>query len=249
MKKIKLKILSTKVLSRETIDKASLIDLEIDELPFITTEPIKTDELKSNLKSFLQQNITAVFTSKNAVQAFDQIANGNVPWNIFCIGQSTKKLASKIFGEEKISGVADNAAALSEVILHADATLAIGIKKVIFFCGKQRRDELPIKLKEKGLEVEEIIVYETLETPQKISRKNYDGILFFSPSAVNSFFSLNKINELMQIFVIGKTTADAIQQHTNKELIIAEIPGEENMIDLVISHFSTTKTVKHAIEE
>ena len=63
-KKTKLKILSTKVLSRETIDKASVNDIEIDELPFITTEPIKDEELKKVLKGFLQQNITAVFTSK-----------------------------------------------------------------------------------------------------------------------------------------------------------------------------------------
>lgn len=236
MKKTKLKILSTKVLSKEAIDKAMLHDILIDELPFITTEPINTDELKKILKEFLQQNITAVFTSKNAVQAFDQIANAEVPWKIFCIGHSTKKFISKIFGEEKISGIADSAAELSDVILQDDT-----IKKVIFFCGKQRREELPQKLTAKGIEVEEIVVYETLETPQKISRKNYDGILFFSPSAVNSFFSLNKINDQTKIFAIGKTTADAIHQQINKDLIIAETPGEENMIDRVISHFSTTK--------
>jgi uroporphyrinogen-III synthase len=234
MKKAKLKILSTKILTRETTDKASLNDIEIDELPFITTEPINSDELKSTLKGFLQQNITAVFTSKNAVHAFDQIVNAEVPWKIFCIGHSTKKSVVKIFGEEKISGVADNAAALADIILQDPE-----IRKVIFFCGKQRREELPAKLNDTEIELEEIVVYETLETPQKISRKNYDGILFFSPSAVKSFFSLNKINDQIQIFAIGETTAEAIQNHIKRELIISEIPGEENMIDQVISHFST----------
>jgi uroporphyrinogen-III synthase len=236
MKKTKLKILSTKVLSKEAIDKALMLDILIDELPFITTEPINTEELKKILKGFLQQNITAVFTSKNAVQAFDQIANAEVRWKIFCIGHSTKNLVSKIFGEEKISGSANSAAELSDIILQDEA-----IKKVIFFCGVQRREELPQKLKAEGIEVEEIMVYETSETPQKVSRKSYDGILFFSPSAVNSFFSLNKINEQIQIFAIGKTTADAIHQHINKDLIIAETPGEEDMIEKVISYFSTTK--------
>lgn len=236
MKKAKLKILSTKILRQETIDKASLNDIEIDELPFITTEPIKDEELKTALRGFLQQNITAVFTSKNAVLAFDQIVNAEVPWKIFCIGLSTKKFVTKVFGEEKISGTADNAAALADIILK-DAE----IKKVIFFCGKQRREELPEKLKSAEIEIEEIVVYETFETPQKTSKKNYDGILFFSPSAVKCFFSLNKINDQTQIFAIGKTTAEAIQQHTNRELIIAEMPGEESMIDQVISYFSTTK--------
>lgn len=237
MKKSKLKILSTKKLNQEAIDKASVNDIEIDELPFITTEPIKDDELKSTLRAFLQQNITAVFTSKNSALAFDQIVNRELPWKIFCIGQATKKTAVKIFGEEKILGVADNAEGLSTVILQDEE-----IKKVHFFCGNQRRDELPNKLKAEGIEVQEIIVYETIETPQKMSRKQYDGILFFSPSAVKSYFSLNKLAEEIQVFAVGKTTADSILQHDKREIIIAEIPGQENLIDQVIEYFSTTKT-------
>lgn len=238
MKKAKLKILSTRLLNRDTIDKASSHNIEIDELPFITTEPIKDEELKKRLKGFLQENITAVFTSKNAVLVFEQIVNANVPWTIFCIGQATKKAVAKLFGEENISGTADNAADLSDVILKDENT-----RKVIFFCGEKRRDELPEKLKTEGIKLEEIVVYQTTQTPKKISRKNYDGILFFSPSAVKSFFSLNKINEQTPIFAIGNTTADAIKEFINRELIIAEKPGEENIIDDVISYFSTTKTV------
>lgn len=244
MKKNKLKILSTKKLNQEAIDKASLNDIEIDELPFITTQPIKGDELKSNLRAFLQQNITAVFTSKNAVLAFDQIVNTELNWKIFCIGQATKKTAAKIFGEEKISGVADNAEDLSNVILQDEE-----IKRIYFFCGNQRRDELPNKLKAEGIEVEEIVVYETLETPKKISRKQFDGILFFSPSAVKSYFSLNKLNDEIKVFAIGNTTEDAIQQYDKREIIIAEIPSEENIIDHIIEHFSTSKISINAIKK
>ena len=137
--------------------------------------------------------------------------------------------------------MADNAIDLSNVILQDDE-----IKKVHFFCGNQRRDELPNNLKAAGREVEEIIVYETVETPQKMGRKQYDGILFFSPSAVKSYFSLNKLNEELQVFAVGKTTADSILKHQEREIIIAEIPGQENLIDNVIAHFSTTKIIKNA---
>jgi len=236
MKKNKLRILSTKKLNQEAIDKASLNDIEIDELPFITTEPIKDDELKSKLRGFLQQRITAVFTSKNGALAFAQIVNTELPWKIFCIGQATKKAAAKIFGAERIIGVADNAEDLSNVILQDEE-----IKKVYFFCGNQRRDELPDKLSAAGIEIEEIIVYTTTETPQKMSRKQYDGILFFSPSAVKSYFSLNKLSEEMLVFAVGKTTADSILKQGEREIITAEIPGQENLINLVIEHFSTSK--------
>ncbi len=238
MKRNKLKILSTKKLNQEAIDKASLNDIEIDELPFITTEPIKDEDLKRKLREFLQEKITAVFTSKNAALAFDQIVNIELPWKIFCIGQATKKTAEKIFGEERIIGVADNAEDLSDVILQDEE-----IQKVYFFCGNQRRDELPNKLKAGGVDVEEIVVYETIETPQKMSRKYYDGILFFSPSAVKSYFSLNKLSEEIQVFAVGKTTADSIIEHGEREIITAEIPGQESLIDRVIAHFSTTKTI------
>src|SRR5664279_3202060 len=129
MKKTKLKILSTKELIKDTIGKALMNDIVIDELPFITTRPINTDELKKILKEFLQQNIIAVFTSKNAVKAFDQIANAEVPWKIFCIGHSTKTSVAKLFGEEKISGTADNAADLADIISVSYTHLTLPTKR------------------------------------------------------------------------------------------------------------------------
>ncbi len=238
MKKNKRTILSTKFLSKSAIRKALQHDIVIEEIPFISTNLIETDALKKTLKGFLQQNITAVFTSKHAVLAFDKIVNAEVHWQIFCIGHATKMQVSKILGEEKIAGTADNSAALSEIILQDKS-----IKKVIFFCGNHRRDELPQILTAGKIEVDEIMVYETLQTPKKISSKFYDGILFFSPSAVNSFFQSNKLNKQTQIFAIGKTTADSIQQYFNKKLIVADSPLEETMIDQVIKHFNLNKPV------
>jgi uroporphyrinogen-III synthase len=230
----KYKILSTKKLSSEVLDKAD--NVTIDQLPFISTEPIKNEELKKKLKGYLQQNINAVFTSQNAVKAFEQIANASVPWKIFSLANATRDLVAKTFDEDKISGTAANAADLAGVISKDES-----IKKVVFFCGDQKREDLPSILKSKGIEVEEVIVYETSETPQKVSGK-YDGILFFSPSAVNSFFSLNKINKETQLFAIGNTTADAIKLSVDKKIIIAEKPAEENMIDTMLAHFNKPKT-------
>ena len=45
------------------------------------------------------------------------------------------------------------------------------IKNVIFFCGDKRRDELPENLIKNGINVEEIIVYKTMETPTFIDKK------------------------------------------------------------------------------
>ena len=58
---------------------------------------------------------------------------------------------------------------------------------VTFFCGNQRRDTLPDKVRAAGIKVEELVVYETVELPLKVT-DHYDAILFYSPSGVRSFF-------------------------------------------------------------
>ena len=230
------KILSTKKLSKETLNIALGKNITLDEIPFITTAPIKDEALKVKLKGFLQQNINAVFTSQNAVKAFEQIANAGVPWEIFSLGHTTAKAVGKTFGEEKISGRANDASELATLISQDKE-----IKEVVFFCGDQRREELPAILKEAGLAVNEVVVYSTLETPQKLPRKPYDGILFFSPSAVKSFLSMNKLDKQTQLFAIGKTTAAAITTPPGKKVIIADTPSEEKMIDIALAHFNTIK--------
>ena len=82
-------------------------------------------------------------------------------WKIFCTGNTTKKMVKKIFGEENICAAADSAEQLAEKIIENSS-----IKNIVFFCGDQRRNELPDKLKNNGITVEELIVYKTIETPQ-----------------------------------------------------------------------------------
>jgi uroporphyrinogen-III synthase len=89
--------------------------------------------------------------------------------------------------------------------------------------------------------VEELIVYNTIEKPQAVSKK-YDGILFFSPSAVRSFFQKNKINAETILFAIGQTTARELRNYSNNTTVISEIPDTEKVIADVIKYFSTIKT-------
>ena len=77
------------------------------------------------------------------------------------------------------------AADLAEII-----SLIYGKESYTFFSGNLRRDVLPNTLKENGITCNEIEVYETNITSKKIKEK-LDGILIFSPSAVESSFKLN----------------------------------------------------------
>lgn len=238
MQRNEIRILSTKPLGASLVSAAAQSNIIIDEVSFIKTQEIENAEIEKKISELSHQSITVVFTSANAVRIVKKFISTKTPWKIFCIGNVTKKLVESIFGLENILGTAFYGNQLAEKVIENSS-----VKKVVFFCGAQRRDELPDKLKKKGIEVEELVVYKTLETPEIVS-KQYDGILFFSPSAVKSFFSKNPITDETQIFAIGTTTKSAIKSFTQQSVIIAEIPGKENLVNLAISYFSKAKPVE-----
>jgi uroporphyrinogen-III synthase len=67
--------------------------------------------------------------------------------------------------------------------------------------------------------------------------------LFFSSSAVESFFSANYINNNLIFFAIGNTTANTIRQKTNNKVIISEQPGKEALVRKMITYFNKEKQV------
>ena len=232
MQKNKIQILSTRPVGAELINEAADNDIIIDELSFIKTEEIVDAAIENKIRKLSSQDITAVFTSMNAVKAVAKFIKSQPGWKIFCIGNTTKELVKEYFGEEPIKGFADNAEQLSKKIIENSS-----IKNVTFFCGDKRRDDLPGNLIKNGIGVDEVIVYKTIETPTSL-KKQYDGILFFSPSAVQSFFSKNSISNKTKIFAIGSTTANVVKHFVRHPVIIAEIPGKENLVKLAINHFS-----------
>ncbi|MBS1513052.1 MAG: uroporphyrinogen-III synthase [Bacteroidetes bacterium] len=225
-------ILCTRPLTTLLEDELQAAGIQTDILSFIETTPVDTVEAQQEIEQAYLLSGSVVFTSMNAVEAVAAWKDDQQPdWNIYCIGTATKKLVEEHFGSESIAGTANTAAELAELIVEENET-----GQVIFFCGDQRRDELPEILQEHGIEVNEIIVYQTVALPHKIA-KHYNGILFFSPSAVHSFFVNNKVQAQTILFAIGKTTASTIKKYSNHTIIISKEPGKENLVQLVVEYF------------
>ena len=236
MQESKITILSTGHLDDSLVDKAKENSIDIDTISFIHTEAIGSEELTSQVTNLNHEKLSIVFTSGNAAKAVASSLHEMHPdWKVFSIGGATKDILCKHFGKNAIAGVASNASQLADVILSNKE-----IKEVIFFCGDQRRNELPDKLSQQGIKVREIVVYRTTATPQTIL-KAYDAILFFSPSAVHSFFMNNTIPTKTVLFAIGQTTVDVIQTYTNNPVVSGELPGKEHIIEEVITYFDTIK--------
>lgn len=215
-------ILSTKTLSDAQRQKILAAGFELFEEDFIAT---KKQEYELN-----NVNDNLIFTSQNAAQRILENANiDNLKTkNVFCVGLKTKILLSEAgFNVVAYTGYASD---LAEII-----TLIYGHESYTFFSGNLRKETLPNALKEAGVQFNEIQVYETILTPCKILEK-LDGILFFSPSGVESYLKNNVIKK-ENCFCIGETTAEALEKHKIKNIIVADEPTIESVIDDVIAEY------------
>ncbi len=225
-------ILCTRLLDDHLLSNAGSKGIHVDTIAFIVTSPVSSPEMIQQVRSLATQEITAIFTSTNAVDAVTKHLPIKPNWAIYCMGGITKESVYNFFGKPAVVATAKNATALTEKIIENKPSTPI-----VFFCGDQRLDDLPETLRFHQMPVEEVIVYNTLETPQQIE-KNYQGIIFFSPSAVHSFFSINTVPTNVVLFSIGKTTTATIQTYCSNKVITSEWPGKEQMIELVVQYYS-----------
>lgn len=207
---------------------AAVGDVVMEVQSFISVMP----SAAGRLEGLGEQPLVAIFTSLNAVEAV--LAEGVRParWKIYCLGGATSRQIAREFGAACIAGQADSAAALAECIRDREKE-----RHVVFFCGDKRRDELPEMLTAAGFSVTEIVVYQTVLTPRRVER-TYAGIAFFSPSAVESYFSANAPENATVMFAIGDTTADAIRARCDNEVMICPRPEKALLVRTMIDYFN-----------
>ena len=226
-------VLSTKILSPS--QKQLLLNAGLGFVEYNAIKIIPIDfEITHSVDNF-------IFTSKNAVKAFLKKKTGEVhpsfektgpkiP-NIFCVGENTRALLEE--NGLKVVKNAENASKLGEMIAKKHKN-----ESFLFFCGNRKRKELPTILTKNGITFKEIEVYNTELNPKKFDR-SFNGVLFFSPSAVESYTEVNQLNNIAA-FCIGNTTAEEAKIHTNN-IIIANKPTIENTLVQVVKFLNPHK--------
>jgi len=220
-------VYSTKSLSHE---QTSILNSKIGvtSSDFIT---IRNNRLKPVIVKNPIKNV--VFTSQNAVES---LLNNFSPMelnfeNIYCVGRRTKRLIEKKIG--KVTQVENDAEKLANYLVEN-----IDTKNVTFFCGNKRRDALPEILINNGIEVNEVVCYQTQLTPRIIEAK-YKGVLFYSPSGIESYLKDNTNNEIVA-FCIGETTATEAKKHF-KNVQTSKLSTVESVIKKVNKFFEENK--------
>lgn len=223
-------LLSTKTLSRE--QKLLILDAKMEFCEY--------DAISIQFTSFNSpKNIkNAIFTSQNAIKSIEkhqkQLLLGNIE-NCFCVGQKTASLLTE--NSQNVVKNAKNASILAHFI-----NKTYKKEDFYFFCGSNRRDELPEILKNSKNTLFEVKTYE-IELNSEIFKQNFNKILFFSPSGVESYYNAqlnsNKAiaqqvrNDSTTAICIGQTTASEVRKHTSN-VIISNESTVESVIDKAI---------------
>lgn len=203
-------LLSTRALRKG--EKQALLDLGFD----VLVQPsIAVKHLAFDMPQGWNQ---AVFTSQHAVASFvkhpqaeKQIALGRIA---HCVGTLTQEAA--ISAGFRPGHHADKAIDLAGLLIDQPMPGTL-----YFFCGDKRLDVLPTRLAEADVDCPERVVYRSRPKSTPVNR-SVDYLLFYSPSAVQSFTAVNKIGAAKCV-CIGPTTAAALTGKTQK-VWIAQTP-------------------------
>ncbi len=221
-KESRVTVLSTKKLSVNQKELLLNRGIGLVERDFISIVPLPFEiyDIPENL----------IFTSKNTVRAIldHPLKKQLQQKNIYCVGEKTAEFLTK--NGFSISRSANYGSDLASEIINDFRE-----EEFLFFCGKRRLDELPKRLSDARVKHTEIEVYDTQPISKKIDRI-FDGVLFFSPSAVKSYCSENDLAESIA-FCIGKTTAAEAKKYTSN-IIAASTPSIENVIVQVVKYFN-----------
>jgi uroporphyrinogen-III synthase len=224
-------ILSTASIPYERVPRIpESVDLQL--VPFIEIVPCLDEFVKKQILELAAEKATVVFTSAHAVSIVTKLLTKKPDWTIYCIRHETRK-ALALWSEDLYElKTADNAKSLSERIL------TDGVSDVTFFCGDQRMNILPDHLRKNNVLLTEIVVYNTKLAPVEI--KNHpDAILFFSPTAVKSFFSMNELSPTTTIFSMGQATADALKKYTRVPVIISQEADKLFVLNMALEYACT----------
>lgn len=239
MSENKIKILSTKILNSELIKEVRKNDYEITCMPFIDIQLVSNHDLKSDLKKIIETKPKAlIFTSVNGVNGWIENAGKKVGpgTTIFCISGKTRDACIKFKGVENIYHKINSEKLVDTIIEHKST-----LNNLYYITGNLHLKTIPNKLKEAGMICIKVYVYQNNPLNTKVDFIP-DAVLFFSPSAVESYFSQNKIYNHTQYFAIGKTTANAIKHATYRTPIMPDFPSQEEMIKKLYEHYQSSQS-------
>jgi uroporphyrinogen-III synthase len=227
-----MKVLSTKTLDSKTIVYAHSLNLDVHGVDFIKIEKAGFD-----LHSIQLVNAdTIAFTSANAVKYFFQDEKAVALLKDKKVLSLSGKTKEALLGNtiEPIF-TADNSDDLAFLIIQMQ-----NIKSVLHICGNLALGVLEEKLKKEGIAYNQLVVYQTILQKDLALNENFDAVMLYSPSGVESFFTSNPFNISTVYCCIGVTTASSLKEKYNDaKIILPQQTSPESMIEAIKKYFES----------
>ena len=177
------------------------------------------------------------FTSQNGVKSFRRFLDSGEEMPdysaVYAVGEKTAELLKEM-DIEPVTPDQQDAVGLAEKIVD-DISEKKKKPTVLHLCGDKRRDEFRQHLEDSDINVRDVVVYNTHLNSMELPPQQMDGILFFSPSAVQAFRKsggfLNQKNP--ELFAIGTTTGEELSIEAGRHVNISPEPDTEVFLKFV----------------
>jgi len=213
-------------------DLADKYKIKIDFRPFIHVEPVDAKEFRQS-KIDLSEHSAVILTSRSAVDHFFRMAKEmryTVPDSMkyFCISESTAYYLQKyvVYRKRKIFHGKLKFEDLVDVIKKHKS------ENFLLPCSNIHKQAITDILEKNEIKYSKAVIYKTVASDlSDLADVNYDMLVFFSPSGIESLFKNFpdfKQNKT-RIAAFGKTTANAVKDSGLNIDVQAPMPKAPSM--------------------
>jgi uroporphyrinogen-III synthase len=217
------------------------IPVGVEEVPLITfAPPLDWRPVDASIRD-LGRYAAVAFTSPRSAQAFAErvavLGGAGAMTEAWAAGAGTAQALGGTLGEvrrpaEHEVGKRGAAAALSSAL--AAALLAAARSgPVLFPCGDIRRDELPSRLRDDGIEVEEVVCYRSVlagELEARRAAQRAQIVVVASPSVADLLARACPPGVRPALLAVGPTTAAAARSSGWPPAGVAKRPTAEALV-------------------
>ena len=169
-----------------------------------------------------------VFSSQNAVRSFlANITAKQYDKPILCVGEKTKSLL-----EENGQKVIKRAENMEELVVFIQKNMKN--EHFLHICGNRKLPHFAQGMQAASILYYEVTAYHT-HLVSRVQSPEPQGVLFYSPSGVESYLQDNQIGDSW-CFCIGQTTAATIRPLTTK-MTVSPKPDTDLLVSTAAMHF------------
>jgi len=169
-----------------------------------------------------------IVSSRNSFAAVKKFL-GEAPQRIYCVGVWMKNEIEKLNVKVSVKSFENMSVLASDLAKE-------NFREVIYFCGREHRQELEKGLKGTTMKITKVITHES-EMAFPVVKKSFDAVFVFSPRSAESLLKNNTFSAQTMFACIGSTTAEYLHHCGIKNTFVSSYPDSS----ILLKEFHTSR--------